>query len=364
MSKKNKLKITIGLSGGVDSAVSAHLLKQQGHHVEALFMKNWDEEDTEEYCHAAEDLADAQAVCEQLDIPLHSINFSAEYWDRVFEHFLNEYRAGRTPNPDILCNQEIKFKAFLDYALDQGADCIATGHYARIKRQEGKYRLLKGIDDGKDQTYFLYTLGQHPLSKTLFPIGGLHKTQVREIAHDINLPVKDKKDSTGICFIGERKFKDFLSRYLPAQPGDIRDSNNQLMGQHQGLMYHTIGQRQGLGIGGQQGSSGQPWYVIGKEQENNILRVAQGHDHPELFTRHLTASQLRWSCGNPPAAPCRLQAKIRHRQADQACTIVSLHRDSCKVEFTQAQRAITAGQSIVFYDGDECLGGGVINATR
>jgi tRNA-specific 2-thiouridylase len=355
--------VIVGLSGGVDSSVAAILLQQQGYHVEGMFMKNWEEDDSEGYCSAAEDLADARSVSESLGLTLHAVNFSAEYWDRVFSYFLQEYGAGRTPNPDILCNREIKFKAFLDHALNLGADRIATGHYARVAFQDGEYRLLKGRDAGKDQSYFLYTLGQYQLSRSLFPVGELEKPVVRQIAEEHRLVTYDKKDSTGICFIGERDFRDFLSRYLPAQPGEIQTPEGQRIGHHSGLMYYTLGQRQGLGIGGIAGSSDEPWYVVGKDMEHNVLLAAQGHDHPLLFSRFLRASQLSWVDGKGPAAPYRCTAKTRYRQADQACLITHLDGDLCEVEFEQPQRAVTPGQSVVFYDGEICLGGGVIEQT-
>jgi tRNA-specific 2-thiouridylase len=355
--------VIVGLSGGVDSSVAAVLLQQQGYHVEGMFMKNWEEDDSEGYCSAAEDLADARSVSESLGLTLHAVNFSAEYWDRVFSYFLQEYGAGRTPNPDILCNREIKFKAFLDHSLNLGADRIATGHYARVACRDGEYRLLKGRDAGKDQSYFLYTLGQYQLSRSLFPVGELEKPVVRQIAEEHRLVTYDKKDSTGICFIGERDFRDFLSRYLPAQPGEIHTPEGQVIGHHSGLMYYTLGQRQGLGIGGVAGSSDEPWYVVGKDMEHNVLLAAQGHDHPLLFSRSLKASQLSWVDGKGPAAPYRCTAKTRYRQADQACLITRLEADICEVEFEQPQRAVTPGQSVVFYDGEICLGGGVIEQT-
>ena len=355
--------VIVGLSGGVDSSVAAVLLQQKGYQVEGLFMKNWEEDDNEEYCSAAEDLADAQSVSDALGLTLHAVNFSAEYWDRVFTHFLKEYEAGRTPNPDILCNREIKFKAFLEHALNLGADRIATGHYARVAFEEGEYRLLKGRDAGKDQSYFLYTLGQQQLSRTLFPVGELEKSEVRQIAEQHHLVTHNKKDSTGICFIGERDFRDFLSRYLPAQPGEIQTPEGQVIGQHNGLMYYTLGQRQGLGIGGVAGANDDPWYVVGKEMAENILLAAQGHDHPLLFSQTLQASQLSWVDGKGPAAPYSCRAKTRYRQSDQACVITQRTFDQCEVRFEQPQRAVTPGQSVVFYDGEICLGGGVIEQT-
>ncbi len=352
----------VGLSGGVDSSVAALLLQQQGYRVEALFMKNWEEDDDAEYCAAATDLADARAVCERLHIPLHTVNFSAEYWDRVFTHFLAEYRAGRTPNPDILCNKEIKFRAFLDHAQQLGADRIATGHYARVGRKGDTFQLLKGRDGEKDQSYFLYTLGQPQLAHTLFPIGELHKAEVRRLAKEHGLATHSKKDSTGICFIGERRFRDFLRRYLPACPGEIRTADHEVIGRHEGLMYYTLGQRQGLGIGGVPGYPEEPWYVIGKELDDNILRVGQGHDHPHLFSTALGAGQLHWVAGGPPT-PLHCTAKVRYRQADQQCTITHLAADCCDVAFAEPQRAVTPGQSVVFYDDDVCLGGGIIEQT-
>lgn len=355
--------VIVGLSGGVDSSVAALLLQQQGYQVEGMFMKNWEEDDSEEYCSAAEDLADARSVSESLGLSLHAVNFSAEYWDRVFSHFLKEYEAGRTPNPDILCNREIKFKAFLEHAIGLGADYIATGHYARVDCKDGRYRLLKGRDAGKDQSYFLYTLGQSQLSRSLFPVGELEKNEVRRIAEQHQLVTYDKKDSTGICFIGERNFREFLSRYLPAQPGEIQTPEGLVIGHHSGLMYYTLGQRQGLGIGGVPGASDDPWYVVSKDMERNVLIAAQGHNHPLLFSQSLQASQLSWVDGAGPAAPYRCRAKTRYRQSDQACTITRMENGQCEVVFEEPQRAVTPGQSVVFYDDEVCLGGGVIEST-
>ncbi|HEC16188.1 MAG TPA: tRNA 2-thiouridine(34) synthase MnmA [Sedimenticola sp.] len=364
MRKKAKSRVIVGMSGGVDSSVAALILKEQGWEVEGLFMKNWQEDDTEEYCSAAVDLEDAQAVADCLQIPLNSVNFSAEYWDSVFEYFLAEYRAGRTPNPDVLCNREIKFKAFLDYALALGADCIATGHYARIVREPDGFHMHCGVDEGKDQTYFLYMLGQPQLSRSLFPLGDLKKTQVRRIAAEAGFPNHEKKDSTGICFIGERKFSDFLSRYLPANPGPIETPEGKYIGEHQGLMYYTLGQRKGLGIGGRAGASKAPWFVVRKDLRRNRLLVAQQHDHPLLLASGLEAGQLHWVAGHPPAAiPGAYRARIRHRQPLQECEIVHLDEACCRVHFSRPQRAITPGQSIVFYQGDDCLGGGIIEKT-
>jgi tRNA-specific 2-thiouridylase len=353
-------KIIIGLSGGVDSAVSAFLLKQQGYEVEALFMKNWEEDDTAEYCSAATDLADAQQVCERLDIPLHSVNFSAEYWDRVFEHFLQEYRAGRTPNPDVLCNREIKFHAFLDHAITLGASRIATGHYVRNRVQGERAELLRGLDDNKDQSYFLHALSSRQVASALFPVGELEKHRVREIAREQGFDVFNKKDSTGICFIGERKFADFLSNYLPAQPGDIRTLQGEAIGQHNGLMYYTMGQRQGLGIGGMRDASDEPWFVAAKDLDNNVLTVVQGHDHPALFHSCCHISDLHWINAMTPELPFACSAKTRYRQPDQVCRITSIEGDQATVEFDLPQRAVTPGQSLVFYQDEVCLGGGII----
>jgi tRNA-specific 2-thiouridylase len=349
--------VVIGLSGGVDSAVAALLLKQAGHSVTGLFMKNWEEDDTSTRCAAEEDLKAARAVCEALAIPLQTVNFSAEYWERVFEYFLEEHRSGRTPNPDVLCNKEIKFKAFLEHALALGADYIATGHYARVQDSDGRFQLLKGIDPNKDQTYFLYTLGQSELSRTLFPVGHLVKGEVRTIAREAGLPNHDRRDSTGICFIGERDFRDFLKRYLPAQPGEMRTLNGDYKGGHEGVMYYTIGQRQGLGIGG----PGDAWYVVDKDIQRNILYVEQGEQHPALFSPSLAASQLHWIAGLPPTLPFRCTAKVRYRQNEQSCVIGEIEDDSVRVVFDTPQRAVTPGQSVVFYDGEACLGGGVID---
>jgi tRNA-specific 2-thiouridylase len=352
----NDTHVIVGLSGGVDSAVAALLLKRRGYRVSGLFMKNWEEDDTEHYCAAAEDLEMARAVCARLDIPLDTVNFAAEYWDRVFSHFLAELAAGRTPNPDVLCNQEIKFKAFREHAERLGAAFIATGHYARVIERDGRFWLAKASDANKDQSYFLHTLDQRALARTLFPLGELDKPAVRALARDAGLPNHARQDSTGICFIGERRFRDFLGRYLPAQPGAILSLDGQRRGEHAGLMYYTIGQRQGLGIGG----AGEAWYVVDKDVGRNLLWVAQGHDHPALFRRALTAGPLHWIGGEAPVAPGRLTAKTRYRQADQPCTLVGIRDGIGRVEFDSPQRAITPGQSVVFYDGELCLGGGVI----
>jgi tRNA-uridine 2-sulfurtransferase len=351
-------RIAVGLSGGVDSAVAALLLKRAGHRLTGVFMKNWDDDDEADFCPAEQDLRDAREICERLDIELQTISFSAEYWNRVFRHFLEEYQAGRTPNPDILCNQEIKFRAFLDYALSRGAESIATGHYARVEK-DGTTRLLRSLDRTKDQTYFLHTLNQSQLARSRFPIGHLKKTAVRELAARAGFPNHAKKDSTGICFIGERRFREFLERYLPRRPGEIRTLEDEIIGRHQGLMFHTIGQRQGLGIGGRKASSGEPWYVADKDPLHNILRVVQGVDHPALFHRRLRASRLHWIAGFPPSLPLSCTARIRYRQPDQDCLLTPAP-DGGIVEFRGPQRAVTPGQSVVFYDGEVCLGGGII----
>lgn len=356
-------KIMIGMSGGVDSSVAALRLLEQGHEVTGLFMKNWDEDDGSEYCTAKEDLADAQQVSDKLGIELKTVNFAAEYWDNVFEDFLSEYAAGRTPNPDILCNREIKFKAFLDYATELGADYIATGHYTQIAQQHNQFQLLRGLDNNKDQSYFLYTLGQTQLSRSLFPIGNMEKPAVRELAQKAGFINSRKKDSTGICFIGERKFKDFLQRYLPAQPGLMNTPEGETIGEHQGLMYYTLGQRQGLGIGGIKSAAEEPWYVVEKDLKNNILVVAQGHDHTLMQSNTLNASQLSWVSGQAVSNSFRCTAKTRYRQKDQACQVTLIGDDHCLVQFDDPQRAVTPGQSVVFYNNEVCLGGGIIDST-
>ena len=354
-------KVICGMSGGVDSSVSAFILQQQGYQVEGLFMKNWEEDDDTDYCTAAADLADAQAVCDKLGIKLHKINFAAEYWDNVFEHFLNEYKAGRTPNPDILCNKEIKFKAFLEYAAeDLGANYIATGHYVRRRGADDKAQLLRGLDANKDQSYFLYTLSSKQVGQSLFPVGNIEKPIVRAIAEDLGLITAKKKDSTGICFIGERKFKDFLARYLPAQPGNIRTVEGDIIGRHDGLMYHTLGQRKGLGIGGVKGASEDAWYVVEKDLVNNELIVAQGHDHSALLSTGLIAQQLHWVDRQPIREPLRCTVKTRYRQTDVPCIIEPIDDESIKVIFDEPQIAVTPGQSAVFYLDEVCLGGGII----
>ncbi|ORU89650.1 MAG: tRNA 2-thiouridine(34) synthase MnmA [Cycloclasticus sp. symbiont of Poecilosclerida sp. M] len=359
----NNTKVIIGMSGGVDSSVAALVLLEEGCDVTGLFMKNWDEDDGTEYCTVKKDLDDAQQVCDKLGVELKTVNFAAEYWDNVFEDFLKEYAAGRTPNPDILCNREIKFKAFLDYATELGADYIATGHYTQIAQDNNQFQLLRGLDSNKDQSYFLYTLGQAQLSRSLFPIGGMEKPTVREIAQKAGFLNSRKKDSTGICFIGERKFKDFLQQYLPAQPGDMQTPKGEIIGEHQGLMYYTLGQRQGLGIGGVKTADEAPWYVVKKDLINNLLVVAQGHDHALMQTDSLCASQLSWVSGQPPSADFRCSAKTRYRQQDQACHVSVSDKGDCLVQFDEAQRAVTPGQSVVFYDKEVCLGGGIIDET-
>ncbi len=358
MSKK---QVIVGMSGGVDSSVAALLLQQQGYEVSGLFMKNWNEDDGTEYCTAKDDLLDACQVSDRLGIELHTVNFATEYWDNVFEYFLAEYKAGRTPNPDILCNREIKFKAFLDYATGLGADMIATGHYVRRADIDGETHLLKGLDANKDQSYFLHAVNESAFARSLFPVGEMEKPDVRHIAEQHKLVTHNKKDSTGICFIGERRFRDFLEQYLPAQPGDICTPEGKLLGTHNGLMYHTMGQRQGLGIGGTKSGEDAPWYVADKDLDRNVLIVVQGGEHPLLYHDTLTASQLNWINGTPANTEFRCMAKTRYRQPDQACTVF-VGNDDCQVEFDIPQRALTPGQSVVFYTEETCLGGGVIES--
>ncbi len=356
--------IIIGLSGGVDSSVAALRLHQSGREVAALFMKNWEEDDASGTCPAEADAADAQAVADHLGIHLHTRNFAAEYWDGVFEQFLAEHRAGRTPNPDVLCNREIKFKTFLDHARDLGADRIATGHYARVGRApDGEWLLLRAVDHNKDQTYFLYTLGQAQLAVTEFPIGDLPKPQVRAMAGEAGLVTARKKDSTGICFIGERDFAGFLARYLPPLTGTIRSVRGQVLGEHPGVHFFTLGQRQGLGIGGRSDGNGEPWFVVGKDPDTNTVWVDQG-DSPLLYSDRLEAGQLSWVATTAAAGEFACTAKTRYRQPDQECTVTLLADGRCSVRFAQPQRAVTPGQSVVFYQGERCLGGGVIEATN
>ena len=362
-------RVVVGLSGGVDSAVSAHLLKTMGYDVVGIFMKNWEDDDDSEFCSSNVDFVDAAAVADVLGIEIEHVNFAAEYKDRVFAEFLREYQAGRTPNPDVLCNAEIKFKAFLDHAVRLGAEKIATGHYARVRFNDAtqRHELLKGLDPLKDQSYFLHRLNQAQLSKTLFPLGELHKTEVRRIAEEIGLPNAKKKDSTGICFIGERPFRDFLNRYISKEPGPIKDARGRVLGKHEGLSFYTLGQRQGLGIGGVKEKGAQrgggehaPWFVARKDIEHNTLWVVQGHDHPWLQYHALQADDASWVAGEAPAGGA-MAAKTRYRQADAACTLADGANGAFALAFPDAQWAVTPGQSAVLYDGDVCLGGGVIS---
>ncbi|KMT65288.1 tRNA 2-thiouridine(34) synthase MnmA [Catenovulum maritimum] len=368
MSNNSDKKVIVGMSGGVDSSVSAYLLQQQGYQVEGLFMKNWEEDDTDEYCAAAEDLKDAQAVADKLGVELHTVNFASEYWDNVFEYFLAEYKAGRTPNPDIMCNKEIKFKAFLEFAAEAlGADYIATGHYVQrrmITDENGQthWQMLRGLDNNKDQSYFLYTLAEEHVAQTLFPVGGLEKPEVRKIAEEQGLVTAAKKDSTGICFIGERKFKDFLQQYLPAQPGDIETPEGEVIGKHEGLMYHTLGQRKGLGIGGLKDASEEPWYTVDKDLERNVLIVAQGKKHPKLFSVGMIVNQCDWVDRVGPSNGFKCTVKTRYRQADIKCQLEKIDGDTFKVVFAEPVSAVTPGQSAVFYLDEVCLGGAIIDS--
>lgn len=355
-----KQRVVVGMSGGVDSSVAAYLLKQQGYDVVGLFMKNWEDDDTDEYCSSRQDFLDAVSVADVIDIPIEVVNFSVEYKDRVFSHFLAEYQAGRTPNPDVLCNAEIKFKAFLDHANKLGADYIATGHYAQVRKVGSVFQLLKGEDGTKDQSYFLYRLNQAQLASTLFPIGHLYKREVRKIAKELKLPNFSKKDSTGICFIGERPFREFLNRYLPHEPGEIQTPEGMAIGQHIGLMYYTIGQRQGLGIGGTRDGGDAPWFVSAKDMTRNVLVAVQGHHHPDLLKPSLKAADLTWISGKQPHCNWVYAAKTRYRQTDAPCAIAHLTQDYCQVDFAQDQWAVTPGQSVVIYESRVCLGGGVI----
>lgn len=356
------MRVTVGMSGGVDSSVAALLLQRDGHDVSGVFMRNWDDEDPDSGCHADADRKDALAVCAKLGIPFQSIDFVAEYRAQVFVHFLDEYRAGRTPNPDVLCNREIKFGCFLDAARTAGAEKLATGHYARVVFEDGHWKLLRARDASKDQTYFLHMLDQAQLSAAMFPLGGMLKTEVRQLANAAGLPVAKKKDSTGICFIGERDFRAFLSTYIPAQPGDIRTPRGERIGEHAGAMFYTPGQRSGLHVGGRADGDGSAWYVVGKDVAKNIVYVDQGHDNPWLQSQSLVASAPHWIAGAPPAAEFECEAMTRYRQPLQRCR-VRAGDAHCEVRFDAMQRAVAPGQSVVFYRGDECLGGAVINAT-
>ncbi|MCF8197261.1 MAG: tRNA 2-thiouridine(34) synthase MnmA [Sulfuritalea sp.] len=357
----SKGKIIVGLSGGVDSSVAALLLKREGYKVVGLFMKNWEDDDDEEYCSSRQDLVDAAAAADVIGIEFEAVNFSAEYRDRVFADFLREYQAGRTPNPDVLCNSEIKFKAFLDHALQLGADKIATGHYAQVREFLGQWQLLKAEDGTKDQSYFLHRLNQAQLAKTLFPVGHLYKRDVRRIAEEAGLPNHARKDSTGICFIGERPFREFLARYLPRQPGEIRVlGTDRVIGMHEGMMYYTLGQREGLGIGGVKGAPEEPWFVAGKDMEKNVLWVVQGHEHPALLSRSLVAQDLSWVAGSVPHTHWVYAAKTRYRQPDAACEVERISNSECEVVFAEPQWAVTPGQSLVLYESRVCLGGGII----
>ena len=356
----NKRCVVVGMSGGVDSSVTALLLKQQGFDVIGLFMKNWEEDDNDEFCSSREDLIDAVSVADVIGVPIEAVNFSTEYKDRVFSYFLREYEAGRTPNPDILCNSEIKFKAFLEHAISLGADAIATGHYAQVREMDGRYQLLKAKDDSKDQSYFLHRLNQAQLSKSLFPLGQMLKSQVRELARSHGLANHAKRDSTGICFIGERPFREFLSRYLPTRAGEMCTPEGQIVGQHIGLSFYTIGQRQGLGIGGSKDSSGEPWFVADKDVANNRLIVVQGHEHPALLRQQLAATDVHWISGQAPDTSENYAAKTRYRQADNPCRFELVNSTRARFHFTASQWAVTPGQSVVVYDGEICLGGGVI----
>ena len=352
--------VVVGMSGGVDSSVTAFLLKQQGYEVIGLFMKNWEDDDDSEYCSSRQDLIDAVSVADTIGIPIEAVNFATEYKDRVFSYFLREYAAGRTPNPDILCNSEIKFKAFLDHAIRLGADAIATGHYAKVREQDGLFQLLKADDVSKDQSYFLHRLNQAQLSKALFPLGGLLKSQVRDIARQHDLANHAKKDSTGICFIGERPFREFLTRYLPTKPGDMITPDQKIVGQHIGLSFYTLGQRQGLGIGGSRETTGEPWFVASKDMANNRLIVVQGHDHPLLLNPQLDALEMHWISGQATDTSRDYAAKTRYRQQDAACRIKIGDAGMTHFTFDEAQWAVTPGQSVVVYDGEICLGGGII----
>lgn len=360
---KNKTRVVVGMSGGVDSSVTAWVLKEAGYDVIGLFMKNWDDTDEFGHCTATEDFADVRTVCAQIGIPYYSVNFEREYYDKVFTYFLDEYRKGRTPNPDVMCNREIKFGEFLNKAKQLGADYIATGHYAQLTVTEQDVQLQRGADPNKDQTYFLYAVTKDQLRQAMFPIGHMQKAEVRKIAEQIGLATAKKKDSTGICFIGEKNFRQFLSEYLPANPGEIRSLDDEVLGKHHGLMYYTLGQRQGLGIGGR--GSGEPWFVVKKDLAKNVLYVAQGHDHPTLYSKGLIATDLNWIGAEEafPTRPFTCTAKTRYRQKDQEVLVTPQPNGTVKVEFDQPQRAVTPGQSVVFYQEERCLGGGIIDQT-
>lgn len=360
MKKPEDTRVVVGMSGGVDSSVTALLLKEQGYDVIGIFMKNWDDTDEFGHCTAEEDYHDVRRVCDQIGIPYYTVNFEKEYMDKVFSYFLDEYKSGRTPNPDVMCNREIKFGEFLNKVMDLGADYVATGHYARVELRDGEYKLLRGVDENKDQTYFLNQLGQKQLAKTLFPIGHLPKKQVREIADRAGLATAKKKDSTGICFIGERNFREFLQNYLPAKPGKIETTDGEVIGSHDGLMYYTLGQRQGLGIGGGAGE-GLPWFVVDKDLERNVLIVGQGSNHPWLYSSYLIAEQVKWVSVEPKEDVFTCMAKFRYRQPDQQVTVRRIENGTYKVEFAEPQKAVTPGQAVVFYQGEECLGGGTID---
>ncbi|MFZ2462735.1 MAG: tRNA 2-thiouridine(34) synthase MnmA [Caldibacillus thermoamylovorans] len=357
LKKPEDTRVVVGMSGGVDSSVAAYLLKQQGYDVIGVFMKNWDDTDEFGVCTATEDYEDVIRVCNQIGIPYYAVNFEKEYWDKVFTYFLDEYKAGRTPNPDVMCNKEIKFKAFLEHALKLGADYLATGHYAQVKFIDGEYKMLRGKDANKDQTYFLNQLSQEQISKVMFPIGHMDKKRVREIAKEAGLATATKKDSTGICFIGERNFKEFLSKYLPAQPGRMETLTGEMKGFHEGLMYYTIGQRHGLGIGG----SGDPWFVVGKDLERNVLLVGQGYDNDALYSDAIIATNVSWVSDKEKPAQFSCTAKFRYRQPDHGVTVTLLENNTARVEFDEPIRAVTPGQAVVFYNGEECLGGGTID---
>ena len=354
-------RVIVGMSGGVDSSVAALLLKQQGYDVMGVFMKNWEEKDEAGVCTSTQDYEDVRAVCDQIGIPYYTVNFTKEYWDRVFSHFLEEYKKGRTPNPDVLCNREIKFRAFLDFAMKNCADAMATGHFCQLDKTGDEVKLLRGPDPNKDQTYFLYMLSQEQLRPAMFPVGHMTKAEVRQIARAHGLETAAKKDSTGVCFIGERNFKQFLKQFLPAQPGDMVAPDGKVVGRHDGLMYYTLGQRKGLGIGGM--GDGRSWFVVEKDMENNILRVCQGEDDPRLWSNMLFASQMTFIAGHAPAEEFECTAKVRYRQPDQKCRVV-MEGENARVFFEEKQRAVTPGQSVVLYDGEICLGGGIIEWSK